>query len=409
MCASPLSFLRAGPPPPKVVLLPDALFFTRAVPVTAGATAAEVAAQVELAIEAVSPFPLAQLYYGWFWLPGAERALVFAAYRRRFTADQTASWDGTELVLPSFAALAGAAVDRATTLILSAAEGLTAVHWDDSPVPAKILFRPVAPEADDEARARVREELLRDVGGSKSVIDVLTPPAPDPVESDDEVVFRAEGLVSRLPAATAASLDVRDKGDLAALRSARKRDVILWRVAMGCAAALLILFLGEFALVAARAWQKTQVATVNRQQPTVDKIMSSQVLARQIDDLVTKQLLPFEMLAFLAGEDATRRLPSEIVFTRAHTTKEGGIYTLFVDCTTRDVGQVNLYENQLRQVPAVKSVDVFDLQPRGAQATFRMTVVFKPEALKPMALPGTTQAESATKSAATVTSTRPSP
>ena len=67
MSASPLSFLRAGPPPPTVALLPDALFFTRAVPITTGATAAEAAAQIELALEAVSPFPLAQLYYGWFW------------------------------------------------------------------------------------------------------------------------------------------------------------------------------------------------------------------------------------------------------------------------------------------------------------------------------------------------------
>ena len=42
----------------------------------------EAAAQVELALEGVSPFPLAQMYYGWFWLPGAGQALAFAAYRR---------------------------------------------------------------------------------------------------------------------------------------------------------------------------------------------------------------------------------------------------------------------------------------------------------------------------------------
>src|SRR3954467_7049207 len=99
MCASPLSFLRAGPPPPKVALLPDALFFTRLVPIAAGASPVEVTAQVELALEAVSPFPLAQLYYGWFWKPGLEKAFVYAAYRRRFTTDQTAAWADAELVL----------------------------------------------------------------------------------------------------------------------------------------------------------------------------------------------------------------------------------------------------------------------------------------------------------------------
>src|SRR5687768_4177123 len=170
MCASPLSFLRAGPPPPKVALLSDALFFTRAIPVTAGASAAEAATQVELALEAASPFPLAQLYYGWFWVPGAERAFVFAAYRRRFTVEQTGDWQGAEVVLPAFATVMGAEVDAATTILLSSPDALTAVHWDRSPVPAKVMVRPLAPEAGDEERAKARDELLRAFDGSKKVI-----------------------------------------------------------------------------------------------------------------------------------------------------------------------------------------------------------------------------------------------
>ena len=111
--SSPFRFLRAGPPPPRVALLSDALFFTRSVPVAKGATPAQAAAELELALEGISPFPLAQLYYGWFWVPGAERALVFASYRRRFTAEQTADWEQAELVLPTFAAVLGAEVDAA--------------------------------------------------------------------------------------------------------------------------------------------------------------------------------------------------------------------------------------------------------------------------------------------------------
>ena len=95
---SPFHFLRAGPPPPRVALLPDAAFFTRTISIAADATAAEAAAQVELALEAISPFPIAQLYYGWFRDPAAQEALVFAAYRRRFTTDQTAEWEGAEVV-----------------------------------------------------------------------------------------------------------------------------------------------------------------------------------------------------------------------------------------------------------------------------------------------------------------------
>jgi hypothetical protein len=85
MCASPLSFLRSGPPPPKVALLRDAVFFSRAVAVPAGATRAEVVSLVGLALEGLSPFPLAQLYYGYFWPEGATQVLAYASYRRRFT------------------------------------------------------------------------------------------------------------------------------------------------------------------------------------------------------------------------------------------------------------------------------------------------------------------------------------
>ena len=118
--SSPLSLLRAGPPPPKVALLPDSAFFTRVVGVTAGASPAEAVSQIELALEGLAPFPLSQLYYGWFWRPGTETALLFAAYRRRFTAEQVAEWEGAELVLPAFAAALGAEVEPATTLLRNA-------------------------------------------------------------------------------------------------------------------------------------------------------------------------------------------------------------------------------------------------------------------------------------------------
>ena len=71
MCASPLDLLRGGPPAPRVALVPDAVFFSRAITVPAGATREEVVSQVGLALESLSPFPLAQLYFGYYWPDGA--------------------------------------------------------------------------------------------------------------------------------------------------------------------------------------------------------------------------------------------------------------------------------------------------------------------------------------------------
>ena len=380
MCASPLSLLRAGPPPPKVAMLPDGVFFTRAVPVTAGATAAEVAAQVELALEASSPFPLAQLYYGWFWVPGAERALIFAAYRRRFTSDQTAEWDGAEVVMPAFAAVLGAKIAPATTVVLNAVDGLTAMHWDAAPVPAKVLFRPLPPEATEEERARARDELLRVFDGSRKVIELESPLAAEPATSDREVVFRSGDFESRVPATMATAIDVRDKAELAALRAARKRDVLLWRVAVACAAALVLLIAGEIALGAGKAWQDVRLAKVRAQKPRVDQIMASQQLATRIDELATKRLLPFEMITLLYADD---RKPPEIMFRNVVASTQAGIHTLTVEGYSTNASLVPAYLATLRNLPSIARVDNPDFRTRNETATFVFVVTFKPESLKP--------------------------
>lgn len=377
---SPLRLLRAGPPPPKVALLPDASFFTRSVPVTAGATVVEAASQVELALEAVSPFPLTQLYYGWYWQPGAEQAFVFAAYRRRFTSDQVAEWESAELVVPAFAAVFGAAVTPATTIVLHAPESMTAVHWHTPPIPARVLVRILDPEATDDDRAKARDELLHEMGGSTTIVDVATAPVAESADSDREIVFRAGEFEATLPATAAQALDVRDKGELAALRAGRKRDVLLWRVMLGCAAALLVFALGELALVGGAAWQRLRVAKVRAQKPAVQKIMDSQALATRIDELATKRMLPFEMITTLVAED---RKPPEIYFNRAQTTSQTGIYTLVVNATSTNIPQVGVYVAKLRNLPMIARVDVRDERTRENTETFTLVVTFKPDTLKP--------------------------
>lgn len=379
---SPLRFLRPGPPTPNVALLPDAMFFTRSVPVTPGATPVEAATQLELALEAISPFPLAQLYYGWFWQPGAERALVFAAYRRRFTTDQTAQWQGAELVLPTFATVLGMPVQPATTVLLSSEAGWTAVHWESGPIPSKVLVRSVDADASEEERARARESLLREVGGSKTVVDVNEPPVADATQGDRDVTFRAAGLVSTLPAPLASALDVRDKGELEAMRAGRKRDVMLWRLTLAGAAALLLLGLGELGLVAGRGWQQVRLAKVRGQQPLVEKIENLANQANRIEELSTKRLLPLEMMTALVGENLERK-PEDIRFEFVRATQSEGLYTITVRGQTNNTAQISVYQKTLQSLPEAEKVELHVEGTRGETTTFTLRATFKPDAIKP--------------------------
>jgi hypothetical protein len=377
MCASPLDFLRSGPPPPRVAILPDAVFFSRAIPVPADASRELVVSEVGLALESLSPFPLAQLYFGYYWTPGASRALAFASYKRRFTADQVSEWAGAQHVMPAFAAILGSDVQPATTVILSAPEGLTAVHWGQGKVPSLVLHRVLLAEATDEERSKARAELIKAAGEARTIVDAPSPPIAQPSRSDREVAFAAGALRSNMDSATVAALDVRDKADLSALSRARKRDVILWRVAIGSVLACLILLLGEGALFGAGLWEKARIAKVGAQKATVARIMSDQELAYRIDELSTKRLLPLEMISVVAAKK-----PPSIQFLSA-TATNSSLYTIQIEAQTSNAGEIGAFKSALEQTPGCDHVEIRDQLLRNNVASFTLLVTFKPTALPP--------------------------
>jgi len=382
MCASPFKFFTDGPPPPKVAFLPDALFFSRSIPVASEATepaarVADIGGQVELAFEALAPFPLAQLYHGYFWAEGSARALAFAAYRRRFTPEQTAVWEGAELVIPAFAAILHAPAEPATTAILFSAEGLTAVHWGSGPVPNRVIFRPLAAEATEEERAATREALLRSFE-SKVIVDLPTAPTAHASDGDGEITFKAGDWTSTFSAPEAAALDVRDKDELAGLRRARKRDVILWRVGIGCLAAFLLLGVGEVALVGGGLWQATRRALLNAQAPTVDRIINDQDVATHINNLRTKRLLTMEMIAAVAS-----KMPPQ-TYLLGVTSSTDKLYTLNGQGQTSNPAEISVFQDALQALPSVApgGVVITPGQTRNNVSSFALHITFKPNGLK---------------------------
>lgn len=369
----------------SVVLLPDARFFVRAVPVNAAAGAEAVSREVELALEVVSPFPVSQLFYGYLWHPESVHALVFAAFRRRFTDDEQAAWVEAERVVPQFVLAASLNPGAGRTVVLGDGASLTAVYWGEpGPVPSRVVTAPLAPEANDVERSAVRSALLRAVGSvGAGVVDLPTPVRTPDEGNEQRVLWAAGEYTLSLPLANGSHLDVRDKGELAARRASQRRARLLWRGFLASLGALVLLTLGEVALIGLRAWEAGRLARVEAQQPAVDRIMSQQALATRIEELSTKQLRPFEMISLVtvAGNPGTQK-PVSVQFIRTVT---NGLYTLEVEAQTKVGGDLALYQAALRQNPAVASVEVAKHDVRDATTTFVLVITFKPEAL---AIPG---------------------
>jgi hypothetical protein len=257
---------------------------------------------------------------------------------------------------------------------------LTAIHWEEGPVPSRVVVRPLPAAGTDEDRAAVRDELLK-LLPSKTIVDLAGPPAAEPSRSDGEAAFRCGDFVSTLSSEAASNLDIRDKEELAGLRRTRARGMFLWRVIGGCAAAALLIGIGELSLIGAGFWQQARLVRLHAQAPEVERVMNAHALANRIEDLSTKRLLPLEMIT-LVGAPTVR--PESVYFVSARTVDR---LTLRVEAKTGNASQIQVYRDNLSALPACASVD-FKLQPAQNNVTpFTIVVTFKPNALKPAAAP----------------------
>ncbi|MFA5265041.1 MAG: hypothetical protein WC378_14550, partial [Opitutaceae bacterium] len=356
MSSSFLESLKSCPTAPRAVLLSDACFFTRCIPVEEGAAQGQVAAQVELALEGLSPFPLPQLYFGHYWVPGSRCALVFASYRRRFTQDQVQSWSGVEWVVPSFCSVIGMPVSGRTTVLYPSNDSMTAVHWDGSHVPVGVTIVPLPTEATPDDLAKARDGLLRGIGDAGHVIDLPSVPAIASSHDEDSYRIQAGTKSFALPTAFASGMDVRPREDIAFLRQARKRQLILWRICLGLAFSLMILCLGELFLAAGWSYQRTRKSQAQTQQPVVEKVMTAQSLAYRIEELSSQRLLPFEMITLLS-----EKKPRTIQFVRTSTT---GLRSIRVEAQTGNAADVANWQSTLSTHPSIESIEVRDLSSR---------------------------------------------
>lgn len=350
-------------------------FFMRFVPLAADLPAL---AQAELALEGLAPFPPAQLYWGCCVSPDRTSALVYAAHRRRFTAEEAAAWERADLTVPDLVPLLGAAPGKPTLLIQAGETRLSGAAWaDNSPWPVAVHARDYAAAPTAENQAQFAAELAAKARLADAPVKTVTG-TPRARRERENLIFELADAAGAVVAATTVphadqdTLDVRDRAFLDKRRRDRSRGELVWRLflAGGVAAALAVLL--DLGAVTFKLLDRGLHARIEVQAPVVQKLETAHGLTSRIDELTHRRLRFFEMLSAIN----TPR-PKSITFTRTATNGRNG---LDIEASTGSADDVVAYETTLRAMPALEKVEVKDQRARDGVTTFGLTVAFKPEA-----------------------------
>jgi len=355
--------------------VPSDRFFMRFVPLAPDLPAL---AQAELALEGLAPFPPAQLYWGCCVSPDRTSALVYAAHRRRFTAEETAAWDRADLAVPDLLALLGSAPTGPSLLVHAGETRLNGAAWTTgAPWPVAVHTRDCGAAPTEENRRQFATELAAKAKLPAAPAHFVAGTSRARREGD-RLVFELLDAAGKVIAVTAVAhadqdeLDVRDRTFLDKRRRDRRRGDFVWRLLLaGGAAAGLALLLDLGALTFTLVDRGLQLR-ITAQAPLIQKLETAHGLTSRIDELTHRRLRFFEMLAAI---NAPR--PKSITFTRTGT---NGRNALEIEASTGSTDDVGTYETALRALPVLEKVEIRDLRAREGVTTFALSVAFKADA-----------------------------
>lgn len=355
---------------------PGDYFFVRRFDLPAGMAASEVGGFVGLQLEELSPFPLEQLYHGHAISRDGSAVVVYAAYRRRFSAEQVESWKQSLFVMPDFGPALRLKFERDTVVFLRSAAALSALRFEEGrELPVRVASRPLAPAASDEEVARVRAELSGAVGSaSDHRVDLRLTSLPQQ---------RAQGLVFVLgpdngrgsaeevtiPTSECWAMDIRDAEFVAQQRRRLGFDLVLWRVVQGAAATVAILLIGEVILLGVLGYATWLSGRVASQAPVVAALEDKDTVANRLTDFGRSGVSPFAMLTTAWGQK-----PASVYFTRVIAE---GRNNLVLEASTQNVADVSQYETALRTLAEVEKVEVRNQRSRDDGTTFSVAIAFR--------------------------------
>jgi len=349
-------------------LLPGNRFFVRLIELEPE----NIASQVSLAIETVSPFPSEQMLMGYITSSDNKWALAYAAHRRRFTAEESFAWPDDCQVIPEFLALLGERPDRGGVLIHEGTELLTALAWNENqPLPSSIIVV----DKKDSSPELLAKEIIERAGLPSSTPVINKRGEFSSARNDSQLVLNCNnGKLFLLSSNQLDSADIRDADFLSTRRKKERVNKLVWNSARIAVGIVIISFIFEISAFLIN-WRSNNLRLVNEsRQPVIQEIESAQAISARITEMNTKAPLPLEMLAVV-----NEYRPASVDFQRVSCKNNTQIE---IEARTTNASDVYAFEKSLKERSEISFVATKDMRARDNFTTFSVTVTFKPETLR---------------------------
>ncbi len=385
-------------PLPDVLVLPAEYFFVEQVEVPAAVTSGELADYAELSIEAIAPFPLEQLRWGFLTAPDGQSILIYAALNDRLKRAGYKELESYTWVLPDFATLQGARLSRETQVVFQGeqydtyclhpeGEGLPedvqSLRSDATPVKDPELVERVASTGNSgEANPNTTTPLARDRYRSDSRSAQTLRLRLLPVELSDHgtPIFSFETL-GEAPAnghwspltpdeASLWHADIRPAGFKSIERSARRTTAVITRIMGYAAIFMLLLILLEGLFFGGELWLDTRKAKIEDQATAVRRVEDKQSLMNKLEQVAQNELRPIAILE--AANQIRISLGTSGIEYDEVVIEDGNRITIEGKANT--INELNAYTDALRKSGNFQLIDTPKSRTRNSKTTFAVTL-----------------------------------
>jgi|GEM_PF-2664197 len=366
----------------ELALLPAEAFIYRIIDIPAEMPAAERGGYVQLQLEAISPFPVETLAWGYLW-DGKEQALVYAATLERAAPESGATLESLWNAYPAFLPFClGWEGDRDLIRICVAGHCACALYFKNgSTLPQRIVSRPLPATftPDQETLPETHAELLKILNLENTselehgfwLLDGKDCSAEERVSFDLRHICegREDLIVKRTLSGDAHwDADARGRTHAAKARKDRRTSYALWLTLCGAGGFAALLLLAQVFVLICHVLTSHYKSVARQNQKQVETLQNESDFANNLDSVTDRQMKPFAMLAV-----ANRKRPGPLYMERASA---GDWNVLRIEGLAQRAEQVQNYIETLSKDPDVSEVRNVRTSSTGGRTSFDIEIVF---------------------------------